>query len=86
MQKNCLLFMIDCAILITVVIEVHSGNNSEVWLSLVEHYVRDVGAAGSNPVTSTSKSDVTAVNAVASLFSLTADDSESTCDTIYLGL
>ena len=22
----------------------------EVWLSLVEHYVRDVGAAGSNPV------------------------------------
>ena len=28
----------------------------EVWLSLVEHYVRDVGAAGSNPVTSTTKS------------------------------
>ena len=27
----------------------------EVWLSLVEYYVRDVGAAGSNPVTSTSK-------------------------------
>ena len=26
----------------------------EVWLSLVEYYVRDVGAAGSNPVTSTS--------------------------------
>jgi hypothetical protein len=26
---------------------------NEVWLSLVEHYVRDVGAAGSNPVTST---------------------------------
>ena len=25
----------------------------EVWLSLVEYYVRDVGAAGSNPVTST---------------------------------
>ena len=24
-----------------------------MWLSLVEHYVRDVGAAGSNPVTST---------------------------------
>ena len=23
---------------------------NEVWLSLVEHYVRDVGAAGSNPV------------------------------------
>ena len=22
-----------------------------MWLSLVEHYVRDVGAAGSNPVT-----------------------------------
>ena len=22
----------------------------EVWLSLVEYYVRDVGAAGSNPV------------------------------------
>ena len=29
--------------------------NNEVWLSLVEHYVRDVGAAGSNPVTSTSE-------------------------------
>ena len=27
----------------------------EVWLSLVEHYVRDVGAAGSNPVTSTNR-------------------------------
>ena len=26
----------------------------EVWLSLVERYVRDVEAAGSNPVTSTS--------------------------------
>ena len=24
-----------------------------MWLSLVEHYVRDVGAAGSNPVTPT---------------------------------
>lgn len=29
--------------------------NIEVWLSLVEHHVRDVGAAGSNPVTSTKK-------------------------------
>ena len=29
------------------------GEFIEVWLSLVEHYVRDVGAAGSNPVTST---------------------------------
>ena len=28
-------------------------NAVEVWLSLVEYYVRDVGAAGSNPVTST---------------------------------
>ncbi len=27
--------------------------NNGVWLSLVEHYVRDVGAAGSNPVTPT---------------------------------
>ena len=26
-----------------------------MWLSLVEYYVRDVGAAGSNPVTSTTK-------------------------------
>ena len=26
---------------------------NEVWLSLVERYVRDVEAAGSNPVTST---------------------------------
>ena len=35
-----------------------SGNGAEffeVWLSLVERYVRDVEAAGSNPVTSTSK-------------------------------
>ena len=31
----------------------------EVWLSLVEHYVRDVGAAGSNPVTSTIPSVLT---------------------------
>ena len=28
----------------------------EVWLSLVERYVRDVEVAGSNPVTSTSSS------------------------------
>ncbi len=28
-----------------------------MWLSLVEHYVRDVGAAGSNPVIPTTKSD-----------------------------
>ena len=27
-----------------------------MWLSLVEHYVRDVGAAGSNPVIPTKKS------------------------------
>ena len=27
----------------------------EVWLSLVERYVRDVEAVGSNPVTSTRK-------------------------------
>ena len=27
--------------------------HNEVWLSLVERYVRDVEAAGSNPVTST---------------------------------
>ena len=25
------------------------------WLSLVEHYVRDVGVAGSNPVVPTTK-------------------------------
>ena len=30
----------------------------EVWLSLVERYVRDVEAGGSNPLTSTSKSRV----------------------------
>ena len=29
-----------------------------MWLSLVEYYVRDVGAAGSNPVTSTRKSGI----------------------------
>ena len=27
-----------------------SSANNGMWLSLVEHYVRDVGAAGSNPV------------------------------------
>ena len=30
-------------------------HNIEVWLSLVERYVRDVEVAGSNPVTSTIK-------------------------------
>ena len=30
----------------------------EVWLSLVEYFVRDEGAAGSNPVTSTKKRKV----------------------------
>ena len=29
--------------------------NYEVWLSLVERYVRDVEVVGSNPVTSTNK-------------------------------
>lgn len=28
----------------------NSKCNIEVWLSLVEHHVRDVGVAGSNPV------------------------------------
>ena len=32
---------------------------TEVWLSLVEYFVRDEGAAGSNPVTSTTKTSVT---------------------------
>ena len=27
-------------------------SNNDAWLSLVEHYVRDVGVAGSNPVAS----------------------------------
>ena len=35
-------------------------NKDEVWLSLVERYVRDVEAAGSNPVTSTKKERATA--------------------------
>ena len=30
-------------------------NSIEVWLSLVERFVRDEEAVGSNPVTSTSK-------------------------------
>ncbi len=33
----------------------------EVWLSLVEYYVRDVGAAGSNPVTSTNQKSLYSV-------------------------
>ena len=32
-----------------------SDSESEVWLSLVERFVRDEEAAGSNPVTSTIK-------------------------------
>ncbi len=32
-----------------------SDSNDEVWLSLVERCVRDAEAAGSNPVTSTTK-------------------------------
>ena len=39
----------------------------EVWLSLVEHYVRDVGAASSNLVTST---NCRRLNYEKSLFSL----------------
>ncbi len=31
--------------------------NNDAWLSLVEHYVRDVGVAGSNPVASTAEMD-----------------------------
>ena len=34
---------------------VFRGRNIEVWLSLVERYVRDVEAGGSNPLTSTMK-------------------------------
>ena len=33
-------------------------NNIEMWLNLVERYVRDVEAVGSNPVISTIKSKV----------------------------
>ena len=33
----------------------YSDRNFEVWLSLVERFVRDEEAAGSNPVTSTIK-------------------------------
>ena len=33
----------------------YSDRNFEVWLSLVERFVRDEEAAGSNPVTSTTK-------------------------------
>ena len=32
-----------------------NGSYNGVWLSLVERYVRDVEAAGSNPVTPTIK-------------------------------
>lgn len=35
----------------------------EVWLSLVERYVRDVEAAGSNPVTSTTSVTLDTVRA-----------------------
>lgn len=36
----------------------NSKCNIEVWLSLVEHHVRDVGVASSNLVTSTKKKQV----------------------------
>ena len=42
--KNCLTMLAWCDIIFFVV---------EVWLSLVEYFVRDEGVAGSNPVTST---------------------------------
>lgn len=42
--KNCLTMLVRCDIIFFVV---------EVWLSLVEYFVRDEGVAGSNPVTST---------------------------------
>ena len=42
--KNCLTMLVQCDIIFFVV---------EVWLSLVEYFVRDEGVAGSNPVTST---------------------------------
>ena len=40
----------------------------EVWLSLVEYYVRDVGAAGSNPVTSTILNGLDSLNGESELF------------------
>lgn len=45
--KNCLTMLVRCDIIFFVV---------EVWLSLVEYFVRDEGVAGSNPVTSTMSS------------------------------
>ena len=39
-----------------------------MWLSLVERYVRDVEAAGSNPVTSTKKEKAEALASVFSFF------------------
>ena len=41
--KNCIMYIV-------------LKNNIGVWLSLVERYVRDVEAAGSNPVTPTGNS------------------------------
>ena len=41
----------------------------EVWLSLVERYVRDVEAAGSNPVTSTTKLRLDAIRVPGAAFS-----------------
>lgn len=38
-----------------------------MWLSLVEHYVRDVGAAGSNPVIPTIECE-TVVSSEAAVF------------------
>ncbi len=43
-------------------------NNIEMWLNLVERYVRDVEAVGSNPVISTKNEGV--YNAYTSLFFL----------------
>ena len=40
---------------------VYNITGIEVWLSLVEYYVRDVGAAGSNPVTSTKNGGISSV-------------------------
>ena len=51
----------------------------EVWLSLVERYVRDVEAAGSNPVTSTTKLRLDAIRVPGAAFSFTQQHAVLPC-------
>ena len=55
-----------------------------VWLSLVERYVRDVEAAGSNPVTPIENKADTCVSAWENRFAIPLNPLHCTCTIFYL--